>query len=548
MENSVKENPYRLAMDIFGIGFITADRIAEKLGFAKDSDLRAQAGILYVLNQLSDDGHVYYPYDLLLEETGKILEIPSEIIEKALNVIATERRVVIEELSGENGAKAVYLAKFHLSETNIAYRMKALLSHPKSIRNVDAEKALEWVQQRLSITLAEKQKEAVRSALTHKILVVTGGPGTGKTTIIQSILEIFSAMRIRYLLAAPTGRAAKRMSETTNREAKTIHRLLEFNQKKGGFQRNEENPLECDLLVVDEMSMVDTILMHHLLKSIPLQATFLMVGDVDQLPSVGAGNVLGDIIDSGAIPVVKLTEIFRQSQESSIIVNAHHINQGLPPILKKDNKELDDFYFIHQEEPETVIQSIIKLVKERIPQRFGFDSINDIQVLTPMQKGSVGGVKMNAELQQALNHSDKEITRGGRKFQVGDKVMQIRNNYDKEVFNGDIGRVLSVDLEMQEVIIVFDSRQVAYEFSELDELILAYAVSVHKSQGSEYPAVVIPLLTQHYVMLQRNLLYTAVTRGKRLVVLIGSKKALAIAVKNDKTQKRYSYLANRLKK
>ena len=353
-------------------------------------------------------------------------------------------------------------------------------------------------------------------------------------------------MKIQFLLTAPTGRAAKRMSEATGQEAKTIHRLLEYNQQKGGFQRDEENPLDCDLLIVDEMSMVDTILMHHLLKAAPLHAVFLMVGDINQLPSVGAGNVLRDIIESGAVPVVELNEIFRQAKESSIIVNAHRINQGLSPILKKDDKELDDFYFIHQEDPEAVIQTIIKLVRERIPQRFGLDAVDDIQVLTPMQKGSVGGAKMNAALQTALNPSTQEITRGGRKFLAGDKVMQIRNNYDKEVFNGDIGRIRSIDSEMQEVKIDFDGREITYEFSELDEIILAYAVSVHKSQGSEYPAVVIPLLTQHYVMLQRNLLYTAVTRGKKLVVLIGTIKALAIAVKNDRTQKRYSYLRDRL--
>ena len=378
-------------------------------------------------------------------------------------------------------------------------------------------------------------------------MIVTGGPGTGKTTIIRSILEIFSAMKIRILLAAPTGRAAKRMSEATGHDAKTIHRLLEYNQRKGGFQRNEETPLDCDLLIIDEMSMVDTILMHHLLKAISLTATFLMVGDINQLPSVGAGNVLRDIIDSGAAPVVELNEIFRQAKESSIIINAHRINKGIPPILKRADKDLDDFYFITQEEPETVIQTIIKLVRDRIPQTFKLNAIDDIQVLTPMQKGSVGGVKLNSELQAALNPTEKEVNRGGRIFRAGDKVMQIRNNYDKEIFNGDIGRIRSINLEMQEVRIDFEDREVIFEFSELDEIVLAYAVSVHKSQGSEYPAVVIPLLTQHYVMLQRNLLYTAVTRGKKLVVLIGTRKALGIAVKNDRTRKRYSYLKERLK-
>ncbi len=332
----VKENPYRLATDIFGIGFVTADRIAEKLGFARDSDLRAQAGILYVLHQLSDEGHVYYPYELLMEESGKILEIPAGIIENALNVIASERRVVIEEL--RDGIRAVYLAKFHVSETAVASRIKALLAHEKSIRDVNADKALEWAQERLSIILSDKQKKAVVSTLTNKVLVVTGGPGTGKTTIIRSILAVFSTMKIQFLLTAPTGRAAKRMSEATGQEAKTIHRLLEYNQQKGGFQRDEENPLDCDLLIVDEMSMVDTILMHHLLKAAPLHAVFLMVGDINQLPSVGAGNVLRDIIESGAVPVVELNEIFRQAKESSIIVNAHRINQGLSPILKKTTR------------------------------------------------------------------------------------------------------------------------------------------------------------------------------------------------------------------
>jgi exodeoxyribonuclease V alpha subunit len=348
------------------------------------------------------------------------------------------------------------------------------------------------------------------------------------------------------MLAAPTGRAAKRMSETTGHESKTIHRLLEYNMRKGGFQKNEESPLDCDLLIVDEASMIDTLLMHHLLKAIPVTATFIMVGDVNQLPSVGAGNVLKDIIDSGILPVVQLNEIFRQAKESSIIVNAHKINEGIIPNLKSNQDKVDDFYFIEQEDPEKVLEMIINLVRERIPKRFGFNSVNDIQVLTPMHRGTVGAGNLNIELQKALNPGEEGVLRGGRLFKVNDKVMQIVNNYDKEVYNGDIGRIAAIDEEAKEVKVIMDDRDIVYDYSDLDELVHAYAVSVHKSQGSEYPAVVIPILTQHYVLLQRNLLYTGVTRGKKLVVIVGTKKAMAIAVKNNKTEKRYTLLKQRL--
>ena len=547
----VKTNPYRLATDIFGIGFITADKIAEKLGIAKNSELRAEAGILYVLNQLSDDGHVYYPYELLIKKCQEILEVDREIIIKALGTIFLNKRIVIEDLN-ENIAefrennKAVYLAKYHFSETSIANKVKALIHAPKLVRKIDAEKAIEWVQTQLSITLAEKQKEAIKSAIENKVMVITGGPGTGKTTIINAVLKIFSRIGVQILLAAPTGRAAKRMSEVTGHEAKTIHRMLKYSLKGGGFEKNDENPLDCDLLIVDEASMIDTILMHHLLKAVPQQATFILVGDVNQLPSVGAGNVLKDIIDSHSVPVAELNEIFRQAQESLIIVNAHKINNGIMPSLKTSSEKLEDFYFIEKEDPEEVLKIILEITTERIPKRFGFNPIDDIQVLTPMHKGVVGASNLNATLQQVLNPREDGITRGGRNFRISDKVMQIRNNYDKEVFNGDIGRILNIDTETQEVIISFDGRTVAYDYPDLDEIVLAYVVSVHKSQGSEYPAVVIPILTQHYVLLQRNLIYTGVTRGKRLVVIIGTKKALAIGVKNNKTEKRYTYLRYRL--
>ena len=545
----VKENPYRLATDIFGIGFITADNIAEKLGFDKNSELRAEAGILYVLNQLSDDGHVYYPYDPLIEKCIEILQVDKEVIIRALAAIDLDNRIVVEELKGleilNEKHKAVYLAKFHVSETSIANLLKTLINSPKSIRNIKTDKAIGWVQKQLSIRLAEKQIEAVKCAVENKVMVITGGPGTGKTTIINAILKIFSKLNVNILLAAPTGRAAKRMSETTGHEAKTIHRMLEFSIQKGGFQKNDEHPLECDLLIVDEASMIDTILMHHLLKAIPPNATFILVGDVNQLPSVGAGNVLKDIIGSGAVSVVELNEIFRQAKESLIIVNAHKINNGIIPSLKPSG-QLDDFYFIEQEDPDEVLKIILDLTTDRIPRRFGFDPVDDIQVLTPMHKGTIGAGNLNVELQKTLNPSEEGVVRGNRNFKICDKVMQIKNNYDKEVFNGDIGRITKIDPENQEIIISFDGRDVPYDYSDLDEIVLAYAVSVHKSQGSEYPAVIIPILTQHYVLLQRNLIYTGVTRGRKLVVMVGTKKALAIGVRNDKTRKRYTYLRQRL--
>jgi len=542
----VKENPYRLAMDIFGIGFLTADRIAEKLGFAKDSEVRAEAGILYVLHQLSDEGHVYYPYEPLIEKCQEILEVERDVISRAISTIAAQEKIVIEDLDEEVEKKAVYLAKFHFSETNTAARVRTLFNASKSIRKIDSEKAVEWVQGQLSIALAEKQIEAVKTAIENKVMVITGGPGTGKTTIINAILKIFSKLNVGILLAAPTGRAAKRMSEATGYEAKTIHRMLEYSIQKGGFQKDEEDPLECDLLVVDEASMIDIILMHHLLKAVPLNGTLILVGDVNQLPSVGAGNVLRDIISSRAVPVVELNEIFRQAKESLIIVNAHRINSGQIPPLKPSKEKLDDFYFIEQEDPEEVLKTILDLVTKRIPQRFKVDPIDDIQVLTPMHKGTVGASNLNMELQKSLNPSEDELIRGSRAFHARDKVMQIRNNYDKDVFNGDIGRIIRIDKENQEVTISFDGREVIYDYPDLDEIVLAYAVSVHKSQGSEYPAVIIPLLTQHYVLLQRNLIYTAVTRGRKLVIIVGTKRALAIAVRNNKTEKRYTYLKDRL--
>ena len=546
----VTDNPYRLATDIFGIGFVIADSIASKLGFPEDLPFRIEAGILYVLNQLSDEGHVFYPYEPLMKKSQEILGIGREVVVKALGNIAVEKKVIVEDINKrieefKENNKAVYLAKFHLCETSISDRLKLLLTAPKSIRHVASERAIDWVQRQLNITLAENQVRAIQSALANKIMIITGGPGTGKTTIINAVLKIFTRLRVRTILAAPTGRAAKRMSETTGHGAKTIHRLLEFSFIKGGFQKNEEKPLNCDLLILDEASMIDTILMHHLLKAVPPFATVIFVGDVNQLPSVGAGNVLNDIITSGAVPVVELNEIFRQAKASRIIVNAHKINTGILPSFE-NHVPNNDFYFIEQEDPQKVLGIILELTKTRIPQRFGFDPVDDIQVLTPMHKGVVGAENLNMELQKTLNPVQDGIIRGNRSFRVNDKVMQIRNNYDKAVFNGDMGRITGIRPEEYEVTVTFDGRDVTYEFSDLDEIVLAYAVSVHKSQGSEYPAVVIPILTQHYILLQRNLIYTAITRGRDLVVMVGTRKALAIGINNDKTQKRFTYLKHRL--
>ena len=545
----VKENPYRLAEDIVGIGFLTADRIAEKLGFDKNSMMRAQSGILHVLHQLADDGHLYFPSQPLVKRCREILEVDQDLILQGLDALSTDQKLVIEAVdrgAGLTGSNRVYLVQLHHCETQVAHRLRALKAGRQSFRRVDSETAVEWVQQRLSIQLAQRQVRAVKCAATGKVTVITGGPGTGKTTVISAILKIFERLRVRVLLAAPTGRAAKRMTETTGHQAQTIHRMLKYSLQKGGFQKNEESPLKCDLLIVDEASMIDAILMHHLLKAVPSHATLVLVGDVHQLPSVGPGNVLRDIIDSGSVPVVALNEIFRQARRSSIVVNAHRINRGLLPQLKSPESKLDDFYFIEQESPEEAVKIIVELAKERIPRRFDFDPLEDIQILTPMHKGVVGATNLNSQLQQVFNPSKLEVTRGERSFRLRDKVMQIRNNYDKDVFNGDIGCITNIHQESQNATICFDGRPLIYDFSELDEVVLSYAISVHKSQGSEYKAVILPIFRQHYLLLQRNLIYTAVTRARDLVVLVGSWKALVMGIKNNKTQKRFSHLSDRL--
>ena len=549
----VKRNPFRLATDIVGIGFVIADQIAGKLGFDQNSRLRVEAGILYVLNQLSNEGHVYFPYKPLILRSCDILGVDPEPVIQGLGKLAMDQEIVIEDIDESHDAfkeyhKAVYLTRFHLCETGIARRLIALVSGTKSIRYIDTGKAIDWVQRRLSITLAENQKKAVAWAVENKVMVITGGPGTGKTTIINAVLKIFARLKAVILLAAPTGRAAKRMSEATGLNAKTIHRLLEYSLQKGGFQRNADKPLDADVLVIDEASMIDTLLMYHLLKAVPSFATVILVGDVNQLPSVGAGNVLADIIASSVFPVVTLDKIFRQAQSSQIVVNAHRINQGRTPSVSASQATdpRNDFYFIEQEDPDRVLDIILELAKNRIPQRFGFDPVDDIQVLTPMHRGSVGAGNLNQRLQVALNPGEGGVTRGERSYRVNDKVMQIRNNYDKEVFNGDIGRIATIAWESREVTVTMDGRDIAYDFGDLDEIVPAYAISVHKSQGSEYPAVIIPIVTQHYILLQRNLIYTAVTRGKKLVVMVGSRKAMAIGINNNQTRQRYTRLRHRL--
>jgi exodeoxyribonuclease V alpha subunit len=533
------ENPYRLARDIRGIGFKTADAIAMRLGIDKTAMVRVRAGISYALTEAMDEGHCGLPADELVPLAVALLEVPGELVRTALDLELAERTVVADTV-GETAC--IFLAGLYRAEQVIAERILRLVNGTLPWPYIDPEKALPWIEQKTGLSLAQSQVAAIRQALRSKVFVITGGPGVGKTTIVNAILRILAAKVVSLSLCAPTGRAAKRMTEATGFEAKTIHRLLEVDPKTGGFKRVSDNPLACELLVVDEMSMVDIMLMQALMKAVPDHAALLIVGDIDQLPSVGPGQVLADVIASGAVPVVRLTEVFRQAARSRIIINAHRINRGFLPDLSRPEGD-SDFYFVPADDPETAVARIIDLVKTRIPQRFGLDPVRDIQVLCPMNRGGAGARSLNIELQAALNPAgERKVERFGWTFAPGDKVMQIENDYDKEVYNGDIGYIDDVDPDTGELTARFDGRAVTYGFGELDTLVPAYAATIHKSQGSEYPAVVIPVLTQHYAMLQRNLLYTGVTRGKRLVVLIGQKKAVAIAVRNVSGRRRWSKL------
>ena len=535
----IRSNPYRLASDIRGIGFLTADQIARKLGIEKTALVRARAGISYALAQAMDDGHCGLPAPRLATMATRLLDVPIALIEEALALELDAGSVVGDTLDGE---RCVFLAGLYAAERSIASRLGVLGRGQPPWPAIDAARALAWVERKLGLSLAAKQADALRLAVRSKLLVITGGPGVGKTTLMNAILSVLGVKGVRMALCAPTGRAAKRLSETTGIEAKTIHRLLEVDPRTGGFRRDERHPLDCDLVVVDEASMVDVPLMHALLRAVPSRAAMIVVGDVDQLPSVGPGQVLADLIHSGIAPVVRLTEIFRQATESRIIVNAHRINQGEMPELSPAGPAAD-FHFVEAADPDEGARKLLEIVRQRIPLRFGLDPVHDVQVLCPMNRGAAGARSLNVELQRLLNPAaDPRVERFGSVFGVGDKVMQIENDYDKDVYNGDIGFVRSIDANLGELVIEFDGRPVPYEFGELDRVVLAYATTVHKAQGSEYPAVVLPVTTEHYVMLQRNLLYTGVTRARRLVVLVGQPRALAIAVRREGAGRRWSKL------
>lgn len=561
--NVLKTEPYRLARDIYGIGFLTADKIARALGMKEDDPARIEAGVEYVLAKFSDDGHVFAERGALIDEAREALGAQDVQVNAAIDRLALQEQIFVEDDDmtaptghqmadmGAGVSQAVYLMPFYVAEKNTAKRLLELKNNHSSrlgeFHHVSWEKAWNWLNTQSPNLLTPMQQLAVKTALTEKVAILTGGPGTGKTTTVRAIIQLLKAKHKTFKLAAPTGRAAKRLSEATGESASTLHRLLEFKpfeQKK--FLRDRENPLDADLIIVDETSMIDLLLMNALVKAIDLTSHVLFVGDPDQLPSVGAGNVLKDLIASQVIPVVALDVIFRQEETSLIVTNAHRINQGEMPLFREDAR---DFFIFPEDEPEKAAARVVELVTTRIPKRFHLDAIDDVQVLSPMHRGQAGVGELNLQLQNALNpvtQGKRETRHGARVFRVGDKVLQTRNNYDKQVFNGDLGRIAEIDFEEQTLDIDFDGARVAYEFSELDELVHAFAMSVHKSQGSEYRAVVLPILTQHYMLLQRNLLYTAVTRAKQLVVLVGTKKAIAMAVRNNKIARRNTRLAKRL--
>jgi exodeoxyribonuclease V alpha subunit len=537
----VRANPYRLANEIWGIGFTTADELAGRLGIDRSSPLRARAALRHVLLKANNEGHVGFPETEAIDRTMELTQIDRPVV-----AAAVAEQCQSGELVRDPDSSWLYLKPLYLAETDAAAALSALRRGTHPLAGIDVEAACDWVEKRIGLKLADTQRDAIRQAARQKVLVVTGGPGVGKTTIVRGILEIFTAKKLACGLAAPTGRAAKRLAETTGREARTIHRLLDFEPGTGQFKRNSDRPLDLDLLVVDEASMIDIVMLSHLLRALPPRTCLVMVGDADQLPSVGPGSVLADVIASKVVPVVRLTEIFRQAEQSWIVRAAHRVNHGQLPDSAPAGQ--GDFYLVEADTPDAILDLMITSLRDRIPARFGFDPMRDVQVLTPMNRMELGTRNLNVRLQQVLNPAGGEhgVQRYGWTFHLGDKVLQTVNDYSKEVFNGDIGRVKDIDDVDQEITIEFDGRPVVYDFDELDELALAYALTIHKAQGSEYPAVVIPLHTQHYVMLQRNLIYTGITRGKKLVVLIGNRKALSLAVERRTTNRRYSALARRL--
>ena len=531
----VRQNPYRLCRDVWGIGFLSADAIALKLGVPHDSPERARAGLVHYLRALSDEGHCYAEDAELLLSAQGALDISVEKLAEALEKLVEEGVAIRED-------GRVYLRELYVAERNVARRLMAIADAPVPYKPIDAPKAIAWAEAKMKLVLAEAQRRAIDASITGKVSVITGGPGVGKTTIIRALVEIFAARKLRIRLAAPTGRAAKRMSEATGHDALTLHRLLKYRPDKNAFEHDEANPLEADVLILDETSMIDIELMNRLLLALPDGIALVLVGDIDQLPSVGPGNVLRDIISSQSVPCTRLTAIYRQDASGLIVRNAHHINDGEP--LERGGAD-SDFFFIETSEPDHVVSRVCELVTRRIPNRFRFPP-SEIQVLTPMRRNQLGADNLNAVLQRAVNPSGPSLQRGATFFRKGDRVMQMRNNYDKEVFNGDIGFIADVDLEERTLVVDFDGNPVEYEASELDELVLAYASTVHKSQGSEYPAVVIVIATQHFKLLQRNLLYTAVTRGRKLVCIVGSSKAVRMATENNTVRERHTTLALRL--
>ncbi|MDP6559747.1 MAG: ATP-dependent RecD-like DNA helicase, partial [Candidatus Binatia bacterium] len=542
--NRVKENPYGLAREIKGIGFILADRIAGSLGIEANSPLRIEAGVLYTLEKFTESGNCFAPLDLLTKNASSLLKIETAAVERIVEKLGAHGDVVLEEPRESQGTR-VYPQALYQAERRIVQFLLQLLSQPSSLSLPQGAKVLEQAETQMDLLLEKEQQEAILQAVRHKVLVITGGPGTGKTTLLTHLLVLFRRFNISFALAAPTGRAAKRMSEMAGEEAKTVHRLLEYNPRDGGFQRNENNPLEADIVIIDEASMLDLPLTDHLLGAVRANSHLILIGDADQLPPVGPGNILRDLIESGAVPVVVLRHIFRQDRESLIVVNAHRILRGEPLLLETERKN-PDFVFIERESQQEILETVKELIREKVPQWFQTGSSRMVQVLSPMNRGLLGTVHLNRELQSLLNPEGEFIERGERLFRVADKVMQLRNNYDKGVFNGDLGWIERVDREEEKVRVRFDGQVVAYDFDELDELSLAYATSVHKSQGSEYPAVVISLHTTHYPMLHRSVLYTAVTRGKKLVALVGNRRALWMAIKNLRVEQRFTGLREKL--
>ena len=546
--NIISKDPFRMTTDIPGIGFYFADTVAQKLGIEKDHPRRARACILHEMQQVINQGDVFAYQDQIVDHCKNLFRITPGVTLNEIDRLFTAGELVIESAPGDPDKKIVYLKEIHQAETGIANRLKALLSVPVTASGINAERISREVQKKLAITLSSEQLNALEEILSHRAVIITGGPGTGKTTLIKSINAVFSVLGKHVLLAAPTGRAARRLSEVTRSKAKTIHKVLGFNFKEGLFEKNPDNPLDADAMIIDEASMVDTFLMYHLIKALPMTSVLILVGDIFQLPSVGPGNVLSDMIKSKLLPVFYLKKIFRQTHESPIVVNAHRVRRGESPVLKPldDSDGLSEFYFLEQNNQKKVVSTIVELCTRTIPERFDFDPMYEVQVLTPMHKGVIGTTNLNQVLQKVLNPNPVMIEAMGSTFKTGDKIMHLKNNYQKEVFNGDIGIISSINRKEKQLSVDYYGRIVTYDFTEMDEISLAYAISVHKSQGSEYPAVILPIMTQHFVLLQRNLLYTAITRGENLVILVGTKKALNIALRNNKPTERLSGLASRL--